>query len=101
MGSVQFDQAMARQAAQRLDSLADLLDRNFHDHSHALALMPAGVDAVSERAVQTFNHVAASYHHSYTQGARELRKLAANLRSHAQQFDKADHAGTEPFVALV
>lgn len=100
MCSVQFDQAMAQRAAERLDSLADLLDRNLRESSDALTLVPAGIDEVSQHAVQTFNHVAVSYQHSYRQGVHELRKLAANLRSHAREFGKAEHAGAQPFLAL-
>lgn len=100
MCSVQFDHDMAQQAAERLDSLADLLERNLRDNGHALTLVPAGIDAVSQHAVQTFNHVAVSYQHSYGQGVHELRKLAANLRSHAREFGKAEHAGSQPFLAL-
>jgi uncharacterized protein YukE len=92
---VEFDPVAARAAAHRLDAMADRLDRNLRDSSHALSLVPAGIDEVSRRATQTFDDVSASYRSAYADGVHELRKLAANLRSHVRTFAsaEADSAG--------
>jgi uncharacterized protein YukE len=95
MGAVEFDEALARQAAERLDGLADTLDRNYRNNGQALTPASAGIDDVSRHAAQTFDGVAESYASAYGNGVHELRKLAANLRSHVRTFAsaEADSAG--------
>jgi uncharacterized protein YukE len=97
---VEFDPVAARAAAHRLDAMADRLDRNLRDSSHALSLVPAGIDEVSRRATQTFDDVSASYRSAYADGVHELRKLAANLRSHARTFSRVDAEGASRFRTL-
>lgn len=100
MRGVEFDEALARQAAERLDGLADQLDRNYRNSGPALALVPAGIDAVSRHAVATFDGVAKSYAGAYGSGVHELRKLAANLRQHAHTFVSAEVDSANALSAL-
>ncbi|MFI9506346.1 PE family protein [Nocardia sp. NPDC052566] len=89
-GGVQFDPAAARDAAARLDGLAERLERELSAGEPALRVAPAGIDEVSLRAAATMTDVAVSYSESASAGTLELRKLAASLRSQAIQFGNAE-----------
>ncbi|WP_067861509.1 PE domain-containing protein [Nocardia shimofusensis] len=87
---VQFDPVAAQEAANRLDGLADRLERGLRDNEPALAVEPAGLDAVSQRAAQTMNEVAANYADNAAAGVLELRRLAAVLRGQVQGFGRVE-----------
>lgn len=89
-GHVEFDPAAAGDVAQRLDMLAGRLERNLAESAQALSTVPAGIDDVSRRATHTFNSVNTQYQHAYRNGVHELRKLAANMRSHSHTFQNVD-----------
>jgi len=93
-GAMEFDPIGVGMAAERLDALADRLDGNLRQSSRSMTVVPAAVDEVSQRAARTFNDVSADYQRGYAAGVHELRKLAANLRSHAQTvgYSEADNA---------
>ncbi len=87
---VQFDPVTARNAAVRLDGLADRLEGDLRTNDVALRVAPAGVDEVSARAAGTMTDVAASYSDSAASGILELRKLAATLRAQATRFGRSE-----------
>ncbi|MGF6889170.1 hypothetical protein ABIA39_008544 [Nocardia sp. GAS34] len=89
-GGVQFDPVAARNAAVRLDGLADRLEGDLRTNDVALRVAPAGVDEVSARAAGTMNDVAASYSDSASAGVLELHKLAATLRAQADRFGRSE-----------
>ncbi len=93
-GSMEFDPVAVTMAAERLDALADRMDGNLRRSSRSLTVVPAAIDEVSQRAAGTFNDVSADYRQGYAGGVRELRKLAANLRSHARtvSYSEDDNA---------
>ncbi|GAA5081906.1 PE family protein [Nocardia iowensis] len=94
---VRFDPAATRDAAMRLDGLAERLENELRAGEVSLKIAPAGADEVSQRAAQTMNEVAASYAESAAAGALELRKLAATFRSQARQFDRAEGDNADSF----
>ncbi|WP_216911460.1 PE domain-containing protein [Nocardia noduli] len=87
---VQFDPVAAREAASRLDGLADRLEHWLRDNEPALAVEPAGLDAVSRHAAQTMNQVAANYTGNAAEGILELRRLAAVLRGQIEGFGRVE-----------
>ncbi|QIS09003.1 MULTISPECIES: PE family protein [Nocardia] len=92
---VRFDATAARDAAFRLDGLADRLENDLKDGVQTLHVAPSGIDEVSLRAAQTMNDVAGSYTDSATAGVHELRKLAATLRAQADSFGRAETESAE------
>ncbi|WP_069161894.1 PE domain-containing protein [Nocardia altamirensis] len=94
---VRFDADAAKDAALRLDGLADRLESELRSGEVSLRIPAAGVDEVSQRAAQTMNGVATSYTDSAAAGVLELRKLAATLRSQVRQFDRSESASVESF----
>lgn len=97
MSHVAIDQELARLAAGRLDSLADGLEGGMQDSYAALRPAAAGLDPVSIRTSQTFSEVGGSFRESYLSGVRELRKIAANLRSHADLAEGAESNNAQLF----
>ncbi|MBF6204513.1 PE family protein [Streptomyces gardneri] len=95
--SVRFDSATAGKASSGLDALADRLTSDLRSAEEALTIVPAGADEVSGRAAQTANDVASSYLASAQAGVHEMRKLAAALRLHSNQFDGMESANTADF----
>lgn len=87
---VQFDPAAAGEAAARLDGLADRLEEGLRANEQGLTVEPAGLDAVSQRAAQTMNQVAANYAANAAAGVLELRRLAAVLRGQIVGLGRAD-----------
>ncbi|WP_227998549.1 PE family protein [Nocardia australiensis] len=94
---VMFDPVAARDAAVRLDGMADRLERELRDSEVSLSVPPAGTDEVSARAAQTMNDVAASYTQSASAGILELRKLAATLRTQVNQFGRSESDSVADF----
>jgi hypothetical protein len=94
---VRFDAAATRDAAIRLDGLADRLENELRAGEVSLKIAPAGIDEVSLRAAQTMSDVAGSYTDSAAAGVHELRKLAATLRTQAHQFDRSEGDSVESF----
>ncbi|MEV0293226.1 PE family protein [Nocardia sp. NPDC050710] len=94
---VQFDPKAARDAALRLDGLADRLEQGVRDGENPLQVAPAGTDEVSLRAAQTMTDVATSYLAGADSGIHELRKLAAQLRSQVDQFGRAESESVTDF----
>lgn len=94
---VQFDPTVAREVATRLDDLADRLEQGLRNNEPALTVEPAGLDAVSTRAAQTMNQVAANYAENAAAGVLELRKLAAVLRGQVDEFGRAEDDNTADF----
>ncbi|RJO72100.1 PE family protein [Nocardia panacis] len=92
---VSFDPAAARDAAFRLDELADRLDTQLKDGAPSLAVAAAGTDEVSLHAARTMSEVAASYGDSAGAGVLELRKLAAAFRAQADGLGKVDAASAD------
>ncbi|MQY22483.1 PE domain-containing protein [Nocardia macrotermitis] len=100
MNKLAFDHEMARETASRLDSLADRLDGQLHDAQPALGPAAAALDPVSVATARTLHEVGASFRESYRTGPHELRKIAANLRAHADSFGNADGETVDAFRAL-
>ncbi|GAA5067178.1 PE domain-containing protein [Nocardia callitridis] len=94
---VAFDPAAARKAATQLDGLADRLADGLSAEEIALRPEPSGTDEVSLRASRTMSDVANSYGDSASSGVLELRKLAATLRSQANQFGSSEDASAAEF----
>lgn len=94
-GGVRFDAVAARDAATRLDGLADRLEEQLRTGEPSLQVAPAGLDEVSLRAAQTMTGVAISFSESASAGVLELRKLAALLRSQVQEFGRAEADNVE------
>ncbi|MET8872184.1 PE family protein [Nocardia sp. NPDC004604] len=99
-GHVEFDSVAADRVAARLDALADRLDRTLSGTHCALSPAPAGVDAVSATAAESFGDVGEGFQQSYAGGVYELRKLAAQMRSHAQSFRSVDALNVALFDGL-
>lgn len=100
MNKLAFDHELARQAAGRLDALADQLEQRLHDTNAALSPAAAALDPVSLHTARTLDQVAVSFQQSYLTGPHELRKIAANLRTHSTSFDGADNEAADTFRAL-
>ncbi|WP_406236328.1 PE domain-containing protein [Nocardia sp. NBC_01009] len=96
---VVFDPVAARNAAVRLDGLADRLERDLRSGATSLTIPSAGLDEVSVRAAQTMSDVASSYTESASAGILEIRKLAATLRTQAAQFGRAESDSAADFGA--
>ncbi|MRH89371.1 PE domain-containing protein [Nocardia sp. SYP-A9097] len=101
MSRIAFDHELARQAAGRLDALADGLESGLRDSSAALSPAAAALDPVSRRTSQSIEEVGVSFRQSYLGGAVELRKIAANLRSHADLHEGADGDAVAAFQPLM
>ncbi|MFI2282164.1 PE family protein [Nocardia beijingensis] len=95
--SVRFDSVTAAKASSGLDALADRLASDLRSAEEALTVVPAGADEVSGRAARTANDVASSYLAGAQASVHELRKLAATLRLHSNQFDGMESANTADF----
>ncbi|QBS43430.1 PE domain-containing protein [Nocardia sp. CS682] len=101
MGQIAFDGELARLAAGRLDTLADGLEGTLHRRGDALSPAAAGLDPVSRQTAQTIGAVGGSFQESYLSGVGELRKIAANLRSHADLAAVADGDVVDSFKPLM
>jgi uncharacterized protein YukE len=96
-----FDHELARQAAGRLDTLADRLEGTLRDAQISLHPAAAALDPVSRHTGQTFDQVGGSFQQSYRTGVHELRKIAANLRSHSDAFGDTDDQSVDAFRSLL
>ncbi len=94
---VEFDAMAVGSVAQRLDALADRLDTAMRQASGPLTIVPAAIDEVSQRAARSLNDVSHDYQGSYAAGVHELRKLAANLRSHTGNVTVAEDTSAAGF----
>ncbi|MBU3065404.1 PE family protein [Nocardia sp. NEAU-G5] len=101
MSKLAFDHELARQAAGRLDTLADRLEGSLRDAQISLRPAAAANDRVSLHTGQTFDQVGDSFQQSYRTGVHELRKIAANLRSHSDSFGDTDDQSVEAFRGLL
>lgn len=101
MSQIAFDGELARLAAGRLDTLADGLEGTLHRRGAALGPAPAALDPVSRRTAQTLGTVGESFQESYRSGVGELRKIAANLRTHADLAAVADDDVVDSFKPLM
>ncbi|NUS45402.1 MAG: PE family protein [Mycobacteriaceae bacterium] len=99
-GHFAFDPALAAQVAQRLDALAARLETDLAQTRKQLTVVPAAVDDVSKRATKTFNAVSAQYQQAYGNGVRELRKLAATLRSQSTTVRSTEARHADHFTKL-
>ncbi|MFE9321088.1 PE domain-containing protein [Nocardia sp. NPDC052278] len=90
----------ADRVATRLDALADRLDHTLSGTYGALSPAPAGADAVSARAAKTFEDVGDGFRQTYAGGVYEVRKLAAQMRFHAQSFRSVDALNVTLFDGL-
>ncbi|QIS01711.1 PE domain-containing protein [Nocardia brasiliensis] len=97
--SVQFDAVAAGKASNGLDVLADRLAADLQAAEEALRIQPAGADEVSARAAQTGNEVATSYLASAQASVHEMRKLAATLRMHTNEFAQIESDSVADFDA--
>ncbi|MFD8247869.1 PE domain-containing protein [Nocardia sp. NPDC059691] len=100
MSSIAIDHQLARMAAGRLDMLADDLEGGLLQHSDALRPVPAAADPVSRHTAQVLRQVSASFEQSCLGGVGELRKIAANLRSHADLVGDSDDDAVQSFQRL-
>ncbi|QIS02302.1 PE domain-containing protein [Nocardia brasiliensis] len=101
MSRIAFDGELARAAAGRLDTLADGLDAALHRRRDALGPAAAALDPVSRQTAQTIGAVGGSFQESYASGVGELRKIAANLRAHADLAVVADDDVVDSFKPLM
>lgn len=101
MSHIAFDHVLARTAAGRLDQLADGLEGRLHQHSTALHPAAAAIDPVSRQTARTLGEVGGSFRQSYLGGVGELRKIAANLRSHADLVEGSDGDAVDMFKPLM
>ena len=90
MQGVEFDPVDTLTAAQRIDALAERLERALVENRPALAPAAAGADEVSVRASATVTEVSGRFDAAAKDGILELRKLAANLRNQTQQLGKME-----------
>ncbi|MFI6171634.1 PE domain-containing protein [Nocardia sp. NPDC051052] len=97
--SFQFDADAAGEASSGLDVLADRLAADLQAAEQALTIQPAGADEVSGRAAQTGNEVASSYLASAQASVTEMRKLAATLRLHTNEFSQMESDSVAGFNA--
>ncbi|MFD6160188.1 PE domain-containing protein [Nocardia sp. NPDC060256] len=97
--SFQFDAVAAGEASSGLDVLADRLAADLQAAEQALTIQPAGADEVSGRAAQTGNEVASSYLASAQASVTEMRKLAATLRLHTNEFNQMESDSVAGFNA--
>ncbi|MGC4994613.1 PE domain-containing protein [Nocardia salmonicida] len=100
MSSIAIDHELARMAAVRLDMLADGLESGLTHRATALRPVSAAADPVSRHTAQTLQHVSGSFEESYSGGIGELRKIAANLRSHADLVGNSDDDAVQSFQRL-
>ncbi|WP_216897437.1 PE domain-containing protein [Nocardia alni] len=100
MNKLAFDHELARQAAGRLDALADQLEDRLRDAQPSLGPAHAALDPVSLHTARTFDQVGGSFQESYRTGTHELRKIAANLRAHSDSFGDTDDQAVDAFHAL-
>ncbi|GAC66207.1 PE family protein [Gordonia soli] len=77
-------------AAADLDKLADRLASTLHGAAERLRVPSAGRDEVSTASATSFTTVADGFGKDAADGVRELRKIAAILRSQATGVDAAD-----------
>ncbi|MFI9504702.1 PE domain-containing protein [Nocardia sp. NPDC052566] len=101
MSQIAFDGELARLAAGRLDTLADGLEGAMHRRGDALSPVAAALDPVSRQTAQTIGAVGGSFQDSYRSGVGELRKIAANLRAHADLTAVADGDVVDSFKPLM
>ncbi|MGW5455932.1 PE domain-containing protein [Nocardia sp. NPDC003979] len=83
MSKIAYDGEIARQAAGRIDTLADSLAAQLQQRRDSLSPVAAALDPVSGHTAATLTTVSDSFADSYGSGVTELRKIAANLRAHA------------------
>ncbi|MQY24971.1 PE domain-containing protein [Nocardia aurantia] len=100
MSKIAFDHELAKQAAGRLDALADELEAGLANAGHSLGPAPAAIDPVSARTGDTLDEVGGSFRDSYLSGVRELRKIAANMRAHSDSFGDTDSDAVDVFRGL-
>lgn len=100
MNKLAFDHELARQAAGRLDTLADQLEARLRDAQPSLTPAAAALDPVSLHTARTFEQVGGSFEQSYLTGTHELRKIAANLRAHSNSFGRSDDEAVDAFHSL-
>jgi hypothetical protein len=100
MSHVAFDHGLARLAAGRLDTLADSLEGQMNDSVPALHPAAPALDPVSNRTSQTLGNVSVMFRQSYLSGVHELRKIAANLRTHADLHESTEGDSADFFRPL-
>ena len=100
MSDIAFDHGLARMAAGRLDILADSLEGRMNDSVPMLHPAASALDPVSTRSAQTLGDVGGSFRQSYLSGVHELRKIAANLRTHADLHENAEGDSADFFRPL-
>ncbi|MEU2036289.1 PE domain-containing protein [Nocardia amamiensis] len=100
MSSIAIDHELARMAAGRLDMLADGLESGLLQRGDALRPVPGAADPVSRHTAQVLRQVSGSFEQSYLGGIGELRKIAANLRSHADLVGDSDDEAVQSFQRL-
>ncbi|WP_330179060.1 PE domain-containing protein [Nocardia sp. NBC_01503] len=101
MSRIAFDHELARQAAGRLDLLADGLEGGLRNSSASLSPVAAAQDPVSRRTSLSIDEVGVSFRQSYLGGVGELRKIAANLRAHADLHEGAGNDVVDAFKPLM
>ncbi|MCX4093080.1 PE domain-containing protein [Nocardia sp. alder85J] len=101
MSKIAFDHELARQAAGRLDSLADQLESGMTGAGGSLNPAAAALDAVSATTGDTLDSVGSSFRDSYLTGVTELRKIAANMRAHSDSFGDTDTDAVDSFRGLL
>ncbi|MFE9789614.1 PE domain-containing protein [Nocardia salmonicida] len=101
MSNIAIDHELARLAAGRLDMLADGIEDTLRQRATSLRPISAAADPVSRHTAQTLRQVSGSFEESYLSGAGELRKIAANLRSHADLVTDSDDDAVQSFQRLV
>ncbi|BDT90646.1 hypothetical protein IFM12275_06220 [Nocardia sputorum] len=101
MSRIAIDNELAVLAAGRLESLADGLESGLRQRGAALRPTAAAADAVSRHTSQTLGQVGCSFEESYLGGVGELRKIAANLRSHADLVVNSDDDAVQSFRSLI
>ncbi|MGF6882766.1 hypothetical protein ABIA39_001708 [Nocardia sp. GAS34] len=101
MSRIAFDHGLARIAAGRLDTLADVLESRMTDSAPTLHPAAAALDPVSLRTAQTLGGAGESFRESYLSGVHELRKIAANLRTHADTHENTEGDAAGLFSPLM
>lgn len=89
---VSIQPAGVNDVSKQLDELADRIQHVMDTEKAHLTTTASGHDEVSQRVAQTANQVHDSFTKTADQGARELREVAATLRSHSGRIENADLA---------
>ncbi|MBU3065197.1 PE domain-containing protein [Nocardia sp. NEAU-G5] len=97
MSKFAFDHDLARHAAGRLDTLADLLEGDLHHSQAALGPAAPAHDPVSLQVALTLDQVGDSFRQAYRSGVHELRKIAANMRAHSDSFADSEDQSADAF----